>query len=290
MRAGVVFVIALAIGETSRAQARCPQSTLPAYAHNDYENSRPLSEALELGLRGIEADVFLVNGRIRLGHDRRSAERGRTLEEVYLEPLRNLVEQCGTLTADRRPFLIAIELKEKSPPTYSFLLELLTRYRSLFATTGAGMSAPLEAVLVGWHPSVRTFRPDTDGLVRVQHRILHPEGARSLPADEWIRLISVDYRKTMGRRWTSQTHRTRWLSALREIKRAAPEKLLRVHNVPPDRTIYAVLLDTGVDLIGTTDLSTTRRLLQAKGVAKDCVLAGTQVDGLTRWRRFRAPH
>lgn len=266
MRASVVVVIALAFAEIARGQAPCPSATLPAYAHNDYENRRPLSEALEIGLRGIEADVFLVNGTLRLGHDRSSAERGRTLEEVYLEPIRALVDRCGTLTADRRPFLIAIELKEKSQPTYSALLAALTRYRSVFAIPFSGTSAPVEVVLVGWHPPARTLRIDRDGLVRLQRRILQPDHPRSVGSDEWVRLISVDYGKTMGRQWASQQHRRRWLATLREIKRAAPEKLLRVHNVPAEGTIYAALLDAGVDLIGTKNLAATRRLLQRKGV------------------------
>lgn len=264
MRAGVVVVIALAFAEMARGQAPCPGATLPAYAHNDYENPRPLSEALEIGLRGIEADVFLVNGTLRLGHDRRKAASGRTLEEVYLQPLRDLVDRCGTLTGDGRPFLVAIEIKEKSQPTYSALFELLTQYRPLFANPISGMSAPVEVVLVGWHPPLRTLRLDTHGLVRLQHRVLQPDAARPVASDEWVRLISVDYGKTMGRQWASQQRRTRWLATLREIKRATPKKLLRAHNVPADGTVYAALLDAGVDLIGTKDLRATRRLLQTK--------------------------
>jgi hypothetical protein len=216
---------------------------------------------LELGFRGLEADVFLVNGVLRLGHDRRAAERGRTLEEVYFEPLRGLVARCARLTEDSVPFLMSIEIKESSPPTYSALLTLLTRYRSLFARPSQGRSPPVEVVLVGWHPAIRSLRSDRDGLVRLQHRIVDPSGMDSGTANEWLRLISVDYGKTIGRTWNSPRHRNRWLDALREMKRAAPTKLLRVHNVPVDRTIYAALLDAGVDLIGTKDLPKTRRLL-----------------------------
>ena len=54
----------------------CPRADLPAYAHNDYRNEAPLSEALALGYSGVEADVYLVNGVLRLGHDRREAQRG----------------------------------------------------------------------------------------------------------------------------------------------------------------------------------------------------------------------
>ena len=52
----------------SPGQPDCPRGTLPAYAHNDYINTRPLHDALSLGYKGVEADVFLVEGVLRLGH------------------------------------------------------------------------------------------------------------------------------------------------------------------------------------------------------------------------------
>lgn len=110
------------------AQETCPSGALPAYAHNDYANPRPLHEAVERGFRGVEADVFLVADAVRVGHDRRAARRGGTLQALYLEPLRALVARCGRLTADGQPFLLTIEIKERSRPTYDPLVGLLRRY------------------------------------------------------------------------------------------------------------------------------------------------------------------
>ena len=45
-----------------------PDTLLPAYAHNDYRNARPLLDALELGFRGVEVDYFLVDTELRVGH------------------------------------------------------------------------------------------------------------------------------------------------------------------------------------------------------------------------------
>jgi hypothetical protein len=249
------------------AQAPCPQAELRAYAHNDYENARPLADALRLGYRGVEADVFLVDHALRVGHDRRRARRGGTLEALYLEPLGALAAQCGGLTADGRPFLLAVELKEPSPPTYAALVQLLARYSRLLtpAPDAGGAAAPVEVVLVGWHPPLSALRADSTGLlVRLQQRLTRPEDAAVAPGS-WVRLLSLDYGKTIGRRWATAASRRRWLAALREAKRAAPGRLLRVHNVPEDSRAYAALLDAGVDLIGSKQLATTRRLLLARG-------------------------
>ena len=53
-------LLALAAPIALPAQSGCTRGTLPAYAHNDYANARPLTDALSLGFRGAEADVFLV--------------------------------------------------------------------------------------------------------------------------------------------------------------------------------------------------------------------------------------
>jgi len=155
------------------AQLPCPRGALPAYAHNDYENARPLTDALTLGFRGAEADVFLVNGVLRVGHDRRAARMGGSLEEHYLAPLRALVARCGRLTADGGPFFLALEVKENSAVTHDSLVALLARYHELleapqFADRG---TPPVHAVLVGWHP----MAPPSDSAARArigwQHRV-----------------------------------------------------------------------------------------------------------------------
>ena len=46
-----------------------PSIPLPAHSHNDYERTRPLFSALQLRFASVEADVHLVNGELRIGHD-----------------------------------------------------------------------------------------------------------------------------------------------------------------------------------------------------------------------------
>jgi len=107
MALGIAYLLAAAFA-TGAVQPPCPRSTLPAYAHNDYENARPLIDALRLGFSGVEADVFLVDGVLRVGHDRQQAQRGKTLETLYLIPLREIISRCGRLTHDGRGFLLAV--------------------------------------------------------------------------------------------------------------------------------------------------------------------------------------
>jgi hypothetical protein len=66
-----------------------------AHAHNDYEHQRPLLDALDHGFTGVEADIWLVNGKLLVAHEEAHIETERTLEALYLEPLRKRVSENG---------------------------------------------------------------------------------------------------------------------------------------------------------------------------------------------------
>ena len=233
------------------AQPACARGTLPAYAHNDYANPRPLLDALALGYRGVETDVVLVGAELRLGHDRRAARRGATLEAQYLAPLSALVVRCGSLTSDGRPFLLTVELKEPSQPAYDTLVALLTRYRTVVPA--------VEIVLVGWHPPALT--PDSSIRLARHERLRRPDGRALDTSDPAVRLVSLDYGKTVGRWWVTAAGRRRWFATLRATNAAFPSRQIRAYNVPVDARVYRELLAAGVDLIGTKDLAETARLL-----------------------------
>lgn len=247
----------------SGAGSECPRATLPAYAHNDYENLRPLKEAVERGFRGAEVDLFLIDSTLRVGHDRRRAQDGAAFEALYLEPLSALVARCGALTSDGHPFLLAVDFKERSPAAYDALTRLLSGYHSLFARWPA-VSRPrpaVEIVLVGWHPADAGRGGGADSLLRLHHRLSRPSALHRNALDPRVRLVSLDYGKTMGRWWLGPADRRRWIAALRAVKHSTPDRLLRVHNVPADARLYGRLLEAGVDLIGAKRLATTQRLL-----------------------------
>src|SRR5438552_16169474 len=62
-----------------------PVPLIQAHAHNDYLHARPLFDALEQGLCSVEADIYLVDGKLLVAHERRMTKPERTVEAVYLE-------------------------------------------------------------------------------------------------------------------------------------------------------------------------------------------------------------
>lgn len=250
------------------AQAPCTDgATLPAYAHNDYDNAAPLHDALRLGYAGAEADLVLVGGVLLVAHERRGARAARTFEALYLRPLRETVTRCATVISPRRRFLLNVELKERSRAAYDSLEALLGRYEDVVgsvdprneasAPVTRGREAPVEVVLVGWHPPLDDLAGRSGLHARVQLK-LGGADARDLPPSALVRLVSLDYGKTIGR---DRRRADAWLGALRRVKEAMPGRMARVYNVPVRAEVYAALLEAGVDLIGTENLAGTRREL-----------------------------
>jgi hypothetical protein len=255
-----LIAVAAACGGRVRAASNCPRADLPAYAHNDYQNPHPLYDALSLGYQGTEADVFLVGGELRLGHERRVAAADGNFESLYLAPLRAVIARCGHFTADEEPFLLTIELKERSRPTFDTLVALLGRYQDLFASDREDGTTPaVQAVLVGWYPT--GFADSITIPLSRQTRLENTNGPPADAGNRDVGLIGVDYNETIGRRWQTPAHRRRWLSAIRQTKAAFPGLRIRAYHVPVDQRLYDELLDAGVDLIGTADLVKTAGLL-----------------------------
>ena len=120
------------------SRADCPAGQLPLYSHNDYRSGRPLHDALDAGFRGIEVDLFLVDGVLRPGHSRREARRARSFEEMYVEPLDSLARSCrgAAWLANGTPLLLLLEIKEASTATYDSVFSTLERHRELFVAAG----------------------------------------------------------------------------------------------------------------------------------------------------------
>ncbi|KAL8691919.1 MAG: hypothetical protein Q9218_002948 [Villophora microphyllina] len=66
---------------------------VPVHSHNDYLRRVPLFNALALGCEGIEADVWLKDGKLLVGHTENTLQIHRTLSSLYINPLSQILEQ-----------------------------------------------------------------------------------------------------------------------------------------------------------------------------------------------------
>lgn len=107
------------------------------HAHNDYQKSEPLTNALRYKAFSIEADIFLSGNRLLVAHDISELLITRTLDSLYLQPIIELFgKNAGAISADNNytPVLM-IDIKNKGEETIAALIKLLSPHQNVFDRT-----------------------------------------------------------------------------------------------------------------------------------------------------------
>ncbi len=91
-----------------------------AHSHNDYTRARPLMDALDSGFSSVEADIFLVDGKLLVGHDAKDLNPERNLIAMYLKPLEDrLKANDGWVYAKSpRTFWVLVDIKTDGVAVY----------------------------------------------------------------------------------------------------------------------------------------------------------------------------
>ena len=137
-----LFALALQLGgQGSPAIAQGePVPLTRVHAHNDYEHKRPLVDALEHGFCSVEADIHLVDGKLLVAHNRSQVKPDRTLQALYLEPLRQRVKKNGGHVYPNGPEVtLLIDVKGDWHTTYPVLRDSLKEYADVLTTFEGGV-------------------------------------------------------------------------------------------------------------------------------------------------------
>lgn len=128
------------------------------HSHNDYEQERPLWEALENGFTSIEIDIFTAadNG-LHVSHIPFALLQKPTLEKLYLAPLKEWIDKNGgQVFPDTQVTLtLMIDLKGNGSRTYPILKETLEKYKDYLTVYNKGRLAkqgPLRIMFSGSRP------------------------------------------------------------------------------------------------------------------------------------------
>ena len=231
-----------------------------AHAHNDYQHARPLAEALEHGFTSIEADIWLVDGQLLVAHDRDKVDPARTLESLYLQPLRAVIQQHGgSVYGTPYPTTLLIDIKSESLATYVALDSVLRRYAdilTIFADTLV-IRGPIVAVMSG-ERALSMVRKAHVRYAGLDGRLAHLDSARAYPArvmplisDSWDQLT-----KWKGEGTPPPTLRA---DITRIVARAhAHRQRVRFWATPDTESVWDLLRAAKVDLIGADDLDALR--------------------------------
>ena len=105
-----------------------------AHSHNDYKQQIPLLAAYYAGMGSIEADIFYRDGELFVAHERSEIKPGRTLKQLYLDPLAALFnENRNHAYPDAKQKLqLVIDIKEDHEHALNKLVEIVKIYGAVF--------------------------------------------------------------------------------------------------------------------------------------------------------------
>ncbi|MDQ6632804.1 MAG: phosphatidylinositol-specific phospholipase C/glycerophosphodiester phosphodiesterase family protein [Verrucomicrobiota bacterium] len=249
-----------------------------AHAHNDYEHSRPLFNALEHGFCSIEADIYLVDEKLLVAHDREKVDPARTLQKLYLDPLRERAQTNGGRIFRHGPteiLLIDVKLSSEkiqhdekkalaeSEKTYAKLCQVLRNYSSLLTKFYPDKTETnaITVIVTGARPPSLLAEKGVR-LAAYDGRVADLFSAKS---KDFIPLISDNWTEFF--RWDGSgtfppDEKTRLNEMVTQAHRHG--RKIRFWKTPDLRAFWEELRQAGVDLINADDLAGLEIFLKHK--------------------------
>ena len=124
-----------------------------AHSHNDYVNPIPFYTAYKAGFGSMEADIFLINDSLFVGHTLADVKAKRTLEKLYLQPIDSCIKkhQGWVYPSHTASLQLLIDVKLEAVSTLKKLIEIVKKYPSII------QSKSLKIVITGNRPSTSLF-------------------------------------------------------------------------------------------------------------------------------------
>lgn len=235
------------------------------HAHNDYLHDRPLLDALEAGFNSVEADIFLVDDQLLVAHTAREIDPERTLQKLYLDPLRTRVagnqgHVWPAASKQPSPFWLLIDIKSEGLATYRRLHAVLEDYADMLTSVaGEQVSQGAIQIVISGNRPQEFIASQAKRYCGIDGRLGDLDSAQPahlLPmiSDNW----GLHFRwRGQGAMPTSEQDKL-----LDIVQRAhARGRVVRLWATPEDPVVWQKLVESKVDWINTDKLSELRSFL-----------------------------
>lgn len=236
-----------------------------SHAHNDYLHKHPLLDAIENGFTSIEIDVFLHNNKLVVSHIGIALNTKRTLEELYLEPVKELINRNNgwVYSSVKKPVIFMIDFKTEATSTYLKLKEILARYADVITMYKGDSVIEQRAIniLISGNSPVAFLQKEERALATIDaniRNIVHPE----------VRKVSTRFSSSWNKyfKWRGKgkmpPNEKQVLDSLVTLVHSY-NKDIRFWAIPDKPSVWKTLLDAGVDWINTDKLSGYRKFYEA---------------------------
>ncbi|MDP6859107.1 MAG: phosphatidylinositol-specific phospholipase C/glycerophosphodiester phosphodiesterase family protein [Verrucomicrobiales bacterium] len=231
------------------------------HAHNDYEQERPLFDALDNGFCSIEVDIFLVEGKFLVGHDKKDLRPEKTIQNLYLNPLRERIRKNrGRVYEGGPPITLLIDVKSDGPETYSRLRTLLAKYSDILSglDNGKWIKRAVNAVISG-NRAKDMIAADVSRCAGIDGRLSDiessvPPNLMPLISDRW-----GSHFKWRGEGEFSKEERSKLQAIVKKVHQGG--RRIRFWATPDTVPMWRELNEAGVDIINADNLSGLRQFL-----------------------------
>ncbi|KUJ22427.1 uncharacterized protein LY89DRAFT_680573 [Mollisia scopiformis] len=153
---------------TSLTQGIVPKGI---HSHNDYWRDVPFYSALSVGVISTEADVWLYNGTLHIGHEESALTNARTFESLYINPILSVLQRQNPAnssfvtsktyngvfdTSGGQTLYLFVDVKTDGEETWPYVVKALEPLRSagyLSSTNGSTFtSKPVTVIGTGNTP------------------------------------------------------------------------------------------------------------------------------------------
>lgn len=234
------------------------------HAHNDYEKPEPLTAAIRHRAGSIEADVFLVDGKLLVAHEKSQIKTGRTLDSLYLKPIADLFAKnknrysAGAVSDDRKyTFQLVIDMKDNGVEGIKLLEKAVAPYRTCFDRSMNPMAVQL--VISGNRPPIADW-------IDYPAYILFDGRPSELYDDQTIKHVALfsdsfqNYSRWNGEGEMPEKDRE---TLKRFIKRAhSQDKPIRFWAAPDNANTWKQLDKIGVDFINTDKVEECAKVIK----------------------------
>jgi Glycerophosphoryl diester phosphodiesterase family len=241
-------------GFADPASTNNPIPLLQAHAHNDYAHKHPFFDAFEQGFCSFEADIHLVNGQLLVAHNARDVKPEKTLQSLYLDPMRERIKNNGGRLYPNGPeCTLLIDFKTEGKSTYPALRKVLAEYSDILTAfkDGKKETNAITVVLTGDYPR-ELVKNEAVRYAACDGKI--PDLERNPPAD-LVPWISEDWARFFKWHGNDQMPLEEKQKLMEIVTKAhAQGRRIRFWDAPDKPKFWKEMLADGVDLINTDDL------------------------------------
>ena len=259
------------------------------HSHNDYWRPIPFYSALSVGAVSVEADVWLYNGTLHVGHEENALTNARTFDSLYIQPILSVLKKenhesrfvtdgptfNGVYDTDGGQTLyLFVDVKTDGATTFPYVIKALEPLRSagyLTKWNGTGI-APGAVTVIG------TGNTPLNQIQGVSHRDYFYDAPIPYLATTFSNITSDvsitanwDFADVFGE-VRNQTFNATQMQTLQTQVEVAHSKgiLVRYWDQPgwpvgTRNAIWRILWDAGVDLLNVDDLEGAANFWEGTG-------------------------